>query len=219
MSLFVTADGGLTTAGYGLFIILALAAFAAAGALASRIGGTRLTGRTLAFCAMAIALAQVTSYIKLFSLPFGGSVTLLSMFFITLIGYWYGAGTGILCGFVYGILQFIQEPYFLTLFQVLCDYLLAFAALGLSGFFRNRKNALPIGYLAGVCGRGAFNALAGYLYWMSYMPESFPRSLAALYPIIYNYGFILAEAAITLIVIQIPAVRKALGRIRTMAVS
>ena len=173
----------------------------------------------LAFCAMGIALAQVTSYIKVFKLPYGGSVTLLSMFFIVLIANWYGAGTGILVGFVYGVLQFIQEPYFLTVLQVLCDYLLAFAALGLAGFFSRQKNGLTIGYIVGILGRGAFNALAGYLYWMEYMPENFPRSLTAVYPIVYNYSFILAEGIITLIVINIPAVKKALGRIRTMAVS
>jgi len=53
---------------------------------------------------------------------------------------------------------------------------------------------------------------------MEYMPENFPRSLTAVYPIVYNYSFILAEGIITLIVINIPAVKKALGRIRTMAV-
>lgn len=219
MSYFVTADGGLTTAGYALFLILALAAFCAAGAIASRVRGTKLTARTLVFCAMALALAQVTSYIKLFQMPFGGSVTLMSMLFIVLIGNWYGAGTGILCGFVYGVLQFLQEPYFLTVFQVCCDYLLSFAALGLSGFFSGKKNGLTMGYLAGIIGRGFFNALAGYLYWMEYMPENFPRSLAVLYPVIYNYGFILAEAVITLIIINIPAVRSGLARIGRLAMT
>ncbi len=219
MSLFVNAEGGLTTAGYALFIILALIALVAAGAIASKVSGKKLSARVLAFCAMGIALAQVTSYIKLFHLPYGGSVTLLSMFFICLVANWYGAGTGILVGFVYGILQFIQEPYFLTILQVLCDYLLAFAALGLAGFFNKQKNGLTIGYLVGILGRGVFNALAGYLYWMEYMPDNFPRSLTAVYPIVYNFSFILAEGLITLIIINIPAVKKALGRIRTMALS
>ena len=38
---------------------------------------------------MAMALATVTSMIKLFDAPMGGSVTLCSMLFITLIAYWY----------------------------------------------------------------------------------------------------------------------------------
>ena len=59
---------------------------------------------------------------------------------------------------------------------------------------------------------------AGCLYWMEYMPENFPKSLTAVYPIVYNYSFILAEGIITLIIINIPAVKTALSRIRTVAV-
>ena len=63
---------------------------------------------------------------------------------------------------------------------------------------------------------------AGCLYWMEYMPENFPRSLAAVYPIVYNFSFIPAEGiitiTITMIIINIPAVKTALSRIRTVAV-
>ena len=167
---------------------------------------------------MGIALAFVTSYIQLFKLPFGGAVTLMSMLFIVLIANWYGAGTGILVGLAYGILQFIQEPYFLTFFQVCCDYLLAFGALGIAGFFANRKNGLTIGYIAGVIGRGVFASMAGYFYWMSYMPESFPKSLAPVYPIVYNFMYLGLEAVLTLIVINIPAMKNALAQVRRLAV-
>ena len=123
-----------------------------------------------------------------------------------------------LVGLAYGVLQFLQEPYFLSLFQVCCDYVLAFAALGLSGLFRKRKNGLLIGYIAAVLARGFFHSLGGYLYWMDYMPENFPQSLRALYPIIYNYSYLLAEGVITVIIIRLPAVSNALERIRKSAV-
>ena len=64
---------------------------------------TSPTIQQLVTCAVALALAYVTSYIKIFKLPFGGSVTLFSMLFIVLIGYWYGIKVGILTGLVYGI--------------------------------------------------------------------------------------------------------------------
>ena len=82
---------------------------------------TSPTIQQLVTCAVALALAYVTSYIKIFKLPFGGSVTLFSMLFIVLIGYWYGIKVGILTGLVYGIFQFLQEPYVLSFFQVCCD--------------------------------------------------------------------------------------------------
>ena len=164
------------------------------------------------------ALAYVTSFIRVVKLPYGGSVTLLSMLFIVLVGHWYGVKTGMLVGFAYGVLQFLQEPYFLSLFQVCCDYVLAFAALGLSGLFRKGKNGLLLGYLVAVLARGAFHSLGGYLYWMDYMPENFPQALRNLYPIIYNYSYLLAEAAVTVVLIKLPVVEKALERIREEAV-
>ena len=88
MSIFVTADGGLTTAGYGLFVFMAFAALIAAGAIAGKVSGRKMTAKALAYCALGIALAEVTSYIKVFALPFGGSVTLFSMLFIVLIANW-----------------------------------------------------------------------------------------------------------------------------------
>lgn len=136
------------------------------------------------------------------------------MLFIVLPAYWYGPKTGILVGFTYGILQFLQEPYVLSLFQVCCDYFLAFAALGAAGFFAKSRNGLVKGYILGVFLRGVFHVLGGYLYWMDYMPDNFPQALAFAYPIIYNYSYLLAEGAITVILLSLPPVKKALEQVK-----
>ena len=215
----VTSDGGLTTAGYAIAIIAGIVLFLAAIYFAGKHSEKqKLTTRQLVFCAVAMALAFVTSYLKIFTLPWGGSVTLCSMLFIVLVANWYGVGTGITVGLAYGILQFIQEPYVLSFFQVCCDYILAFAALGVAGFFAKQNHGLLKGYIAAVIARGAFHVLGGYLYWMSYMPENFPKSLTAVYPIVYNYSYLVAEAIITVIVISIPAVAKALVQVKKAAI-
>ena len=214
----VNGDGGLTSAGYAVCIFAGIILFVAALAFASKGSEKKkMSTRQLVFCAMAMALAFVTSYIKIFTLPWGGSVTLCSMLFIVLVANWYGVQTGILVGLAYGILQFIQEPYVLSFFQVCCDYILAFAALGVAGFFAKSSHGLVKGYIAAVIARGAFHALGGYLYWMDYMPSNFPKALTSVYPIVYNYSFLLAEAVITLIIISIPAVGKGLARIKQTA--
>ena len=216
----VNAEGGLTTAGYVLCVAAGIILFVVALIFAGRISEKKKMGtRQLVFCAMAMALAFITSYLKLFNMPWGGSVTLCSMLFIVLVANWYGPKTGILVGLAYGILQFIQEPYVLSFFQVCCDYILAFAALGIAGFFAKSKHGLLKGYIAAVIARGAFHALGGYLYWMDYMPENFPQSLATFYPIIYNYSYILAEGVLTVIVISLPPVSKALTQVKRLAVS
>ena len=178
-----------------------------------------MSTKQLIFCAASMALAFVTSYIKIFEMPWGGSVTLCSMLFIVMAANWYGVKTGVLVGLAYGILQFIQEPYVLSLFQVCCDYVLAFAALGVAGFFARSPKGLIKGYAAAVLARGAFHALGGYLYWMSYMPDNFPQSLKGVYPIVYNYSFLLVEALITAAVISVPAVSSALNQVKRTAVS
>ena len=214
----VTSEGGLTVFGYGLcaaavILFLGTASFWHSASSHSR----KLSTKQLVFCAAAMALSFLTSYMKIFAFPYGGSVTLFSMLFICLIGYWYGPLPGLMTGLAYGILQFLQEPYVLSFFQVCCDYFLAFAALGLAGVFKNaKKHGLIKGYILAVIVRGAFHALGGYLYWMSYMPESFPKSLTAVYPIVYNYSYLLAEGVLTVIVISIPAVSKALNQIRNL---
>ena len=219
-SFFVTAEVGLTTAGYAVCIaaglILFLAALIFAGKESEKKG---LSTKQLVFCAMAMALAFVTSYMKIFRMPWGGSITLCSMLFIVLIANWYGVKAGISVGLAYSILQFIQEPYVLSFFQVCCDYFLAFAALGAAGFFAKSSHGLVKGYIAAVIARGAFHALGGYLYWMDYMPDNFPQSLKSIYPIAYNYSYLLAEALITVIVISIPAVARALEQVKKTAVS
>ncbi|MCD7956422.1 MAG: energy-coupled thiamine transporter ThiT [Lachnospiraceae bacterium] len=215
----VTADGGLTTLGYVLCAIAVIVLVLVASFLQGKAETSKkMSTKQLVYCAMAMALAFVTSYIKLFHLPYGGSVTLFSMLFICLIGNWYGLGVGIMTGLAYGILQFLQEPYVLSFFQVCCDYILAFAGLGLAGVFWKSKNGLMKGYILGILVRGAFHSLGGYLYWMDYMPENFPQALAALYPIIYNYSYILLEGVITVIIISLPPVAKALQTVKESAV-
>ena len=217
--LLVNADGGLTTAGYAVTIIVGIAVFAAAVFFSGRGSEKKhMPVKHMVFCAMALALAYLTSYIRIFKFPWGGSITLCSMLFIVLVANWYGVKTGVSVGLAYGILQFIQDPYVLSFFQVCCDYILAFAVLGLAGVFAKSRNGLVKGYILAVIARGAFHALGGYLYWMDYMPDSFPKALVSVYPIVYNYSYLLAEGVITLIVISIPAVAKGLKRVRQTAV-
>ena len=216
----VNAEGGLTTSGYAVCITVGVVLFVLAIVFAGKSSEkSKMTTRQLVFCAMAMALAFVTSYIKILKMPWGGSVTLCSMLFIVLIANWYGVKTGILVGLAYSILQFIQEPFVLSFFQVCCDYILAFAALGIAGCFAKRSHGLVKGYIAAVLARGAFHALGGYLYWMDYMPKNFPQSLKSIYPIAYNYSYLLAEGVITVAILSIPAVANALNQVKKTAVS
>ena len=178
------------------------------------------SAKQLVFCAAALSLGFATSYIKVFSMPWGGSVTLCSMLFVTLIGYWYGLRVGLTAGFAYGLLQFIQGGggYILSPLQIGLDYIFAFAALGLSGVFYKKRYGLMKGYILAILARGLFHAIGGYLYWMEYMPDSFPKSLEKIYPFAYNYAYILAEGIITIVILALPPVQNAMAKVKRMAV-
>ena len=100
--------------------------------------------RALVVGAMCISLAFVLSYMKIFSMPLGGSLTLLSMLPVCLYAGWYGPRYGLLAAFAYGLLQMIQGVWVVHPIQFILDYLLAFTVLGLSGFF---KRSLPLGVI------------------------------------------------------------------------
>ena len=136
-----------------------------------------------------------------------------------MIGYWYGPKIGISCAFAYGIMQFLQGggTYILSPLQACLDYFFAFAALGVSGFFYKKKNGLVIGYIVAILARGLFHTIGGYIYWMDYMPDNFPSSLAIVYPILYNYAYILLEGVVTIIVIMLPPVKKAFAYAKRIA--
>lgn len=205
----------LTGAGYVAFIAIILMLVCVAALLKKNKSGAKLTTLQIAFSGAAMALAFVTStYCKLFKMPMGGSVTLFSMLFIVLIAYWYGLKTGLMVGVAYGLLQMIIDPYIISLPQMLCDYPLAFGALGLAGLFSNKKWGLQIGYVVAVFGRFVFAVLSGVIFFASYAPEGMNPIW---YSITYNAGYLFAEAAITLVVICIPAVAKAMKRVKNMA--
>lgn len=179
----------------------------------------RISTKQTVFSAAALALAFLLSYVKLFSMPYGGSVTLCSMLFVTLIGYWYGPVVGIMSALAYSLLQLFQDggAWMLSPLQVMFDYVFAFAALGFSGFFAKSKNGLIKGYLVAVFFRALFNTLGGYFFWMDSMPEEFPQSIAFLYPVVYNYGFVIVEAIITVIILALPATKSAFKRVKDLA--
>ena len=221
MSFFVTkADGAysLTTAGYVAVavILVALIVVAALFAKREKKEKKKIGTKQLVVCAMAVALAMVTSMLKIYSFPFGGSVTLFSMLFICFVGYLYGPATGMLTGAAYGVLQLLIEPYIYFPLQVLVDYPLAFGALGLSVCFSKSKHGLVKGYLFGVLARYVFAVISGWLFYGEYAWDGW----AALpYSLVYNGCYIFAEAALTVLVLSIPAVSKAMKKVKITAVN
>ncbi len=99
----------------------------------------------LAYAGICVAMSFALSYIKLWDMPQGGSITLVSLLPMMLFAYLFGAKRGVFVGFAYGLLQAVQDPWLIHPAQFLLDYPVAFASAGLAGLFRPVKawNKLP----------------------------------------------------------------------------
>ncbi len=221
MSLFlqeIVEDGdvtySITSGGYALMVVLGIVALFAISYFLNGDGRMKMSIKQLTVSALCLALAFVLSNVKLFRLPMGGAVTVFSMFFVTFIGYLYGPRVSLSAAFAYGLLQMIDNPYIISVPQLLCDYVLAFTALGISGFFWEKKYGLIEGYIAGIFARFLFSALSGAIFFADYAPEGMNPFV---YSAAYNGGYIGAEGVLTVAVLLVPVVRLALNRVKVEA--
>ena len=159
-----------------------------------------LRTKKLVYGGICISIAFILSYIKLFQLPQGGSITPASMFPLVLYSMIFGPVAGIIAGTAYGLLQLIQDMWVVNIAQLLLDYPLAFACIGLSGLAPNSiKNihlrttlAITIGFF----GRGLMHIVSGTLLFADYAPEGMNPFI---YSLTYNGTMILGELIIALI--------------------
>lgn len=169
--------------------------------------------KRLAFCAICIALAAVTSLIRLYTFPFGGSVTFFSMLFIMLPAWIFGVRSGVMCGLVFGLIQLVSNALVISIPQLLLDYVLAFSIMGVAGFFQDSKHGLLKGYIAAIAGRWIVATLAG-LAWVAAGSTAWSGWAPLPYSMAYNAAYIFAEGIVTVIVISMPPVKKALEHVK-----
>ena len=185
---------------------------------------TKLT--TLTECAVMVALAFALSYVKVYEMPLGGSVTLASMLPIMLIGLKHGRLVGLGAGFAYSLTQLFQAllsgnvfPYCETaLTLVLCillDYLVPFTLLGLSGILVgvklpwSREISFYLGSVLVVFIRFLCHFTTGVAIWGQWAPDGMGKYL---YSLLYNGGYMLPELGITLalaaLLLESPEIRR-----------
>lgn len=162
---------------------------------------SKSTTKLLVFGGMSIALSFILSYIKLFEMPQGGSITLVSMLPIMLFTFVCGTRVGIVCGLAYGFLQFFQGAYAAHWLSILLDYPLAFACLGLVGIIPKTIKSLNLRFSLGVIfamlGRFLMHLLSGVLFFAEYTPEGINPWI---YSSVYNASYLSIECIITLII-------------------
>lgn len=159
--------------------------------------------RALCESAILVATAQILSYLKLWEMPWGGSVV-LSMIPMILIGLRWGLGWGLGTGLAFGCLQFLFDGGFAIGWQsIIGDYLLAFAVLGFAGLCKRTKYGCFTGTLIAGGARFLVHYVVGATIWAEYMPEVFfglKMTSPWFYSLLYNIAYMGPNIIITLAV-------------------
>ena len=132
--------------------------------------------------ALMIALSTILSFVILYRLPFGGSLTACSMLPVMLISFRYGIKWGLLTSFGFSLIQGIQgiaegtfsaaalgvengvftggffsgSPLLAAVGIFLLDYILAYTMLGFAGMFKNKIKNKPVALVSGIVAAGLF---------------------------------------------------------------
>ena len=183
----------------------------------------------LANVAIMTGLSIALSFVILYEMPMGGSVTLACMLPIVLVSLRYGCAWGLGSGFVMSLFQIMQAvmhgnvfPYCETLGTlILCaalDYIVPFTVIGIAGLFRKLKTEkIPelgayLGILFVFVLRFLSHFIVGAAIWGQWAPEGMGKYL---YSLLYNGGFLLPELLITLVIavilLRAPSFKKYLG--------
>ncbi len=163
----------------------------------------RFTVRDLTAAGAAAGLALILGYLRLYRLPQGGSITLATVP-ILYLALWRGPRVGALAGLMCGLLNLIGG-YVIHPVQLIMDYPLPFALLGLAGLSRS----LPrVGILVANALRCACHVGSGMLFFASYAPEGMP---VWHYVLFYNLSFVAPEAVIGLL--AVPPILRRLGHV------
>jgi thiamine transporter len=202
--------GGLVVLGVLIAVVASYAKRAKAQAAIQPEAAVKLSRtQILVYGALSITLAFVLSYFKLFSLPLGGTITLLSMLPIFAYAAYFGPVYGFTAAFAFSLLQVVQGAYFVHPVQFILDYFVAFTLLGTAAFFP--KN-LPLG--AAVAGflRMLASTASGAIFFASYA-EEYGFSNPWVYSLIYNFLTIGVDTILCVVVAALPPVQRVFNRV------
>ena len=162
----------------------------------------KMSTAVLVQTSLLLALAVVLEQLRIFQMPQGGSITVGSMVPLLLIGYRFGVGTGMLAGFVYGMINMFQDPFILHPVQVLFDYPLPFMAMGLAGLSRQY---LYLGTGLAFFARFCCHFISGVVFFGSYAPEGMSP---VWYSLVANATYLMPEMLICCVILKVLPVKK-----------
>ena len=155
--------------------------------------------RMIAEAGVAIAIAQVLSFITLFHMPQGGSIKAASLVPLMIFAYRWGGTRGIWAGVVYGVLHFLlgfkSSIHYLS---IILDYLVAYGAIGVCGYFKDNIIGLVSGSIVAIALRWFTSVTSGAVVFASYAPQG---QNPWIYSMIYNASYMIPDGILNIIVL------------------
>lgn len=155
--------------------------------------------RMIAEAGVAIAIAQVLSFITLFHMPQGGSIKAASLVPLMIFAYRWGGTRGIWAGVVYGVLHFLlgfkSSIHYLS---IILDYLVAYGAIGVCGYFKDNLTGLVSGSIVAIALRWFASVTSGAVVFASYAPQG---QNPWIYSMIYNASYMVPDGILNIVVL------------------
>ena len=130
----------------------------------------KYTTTEIAYAGVCLAASFALSFIKVSPVQYGGSITLASFVPLLIYAYKFGPVRGTIAGMILGLFNFISDPYILTPFTFILDYLLAFASIGFMGVARKFTKKDTYNVVIGTVGvyviRFIFHLISGIIYFV-----------------------------------------------------
>ncbi|MBM3265008.1 MAG: energy-coupled thiamine transporter ThiT [candidate division Zixibacteria bacterium] len=127
--------------------------------------------RLLAEIAVGVALSAVLGMLRLYRLPWGGSLS-LKILPLLLLAIRRGPVSGLTAGGLAGLITLALDPFFLHPLQVVLDYFLPYMAIGMAGGFPGRPR---LGIVLTGMTRLALHVISGVVYFSAYAPPEIGR--------------------------------------------
>lgn len=167
--------------------------------------GKKYSTNEIAYAGICMAASFALSFIKVSPVVYGGSITLASFVPLLIYAYKFGPIKGTVAGLIFGLFNFISDPYILTPMSFVLDYLLAFASIGLMGiapkFGKLSLTAkVALGTVLVFVLRFIFHLLSGLIYfeenaiWVSFPDWALANSF--IYSFIYQCVYLPADCVI-----------------------
>jgi len=186
------------------------------------VANKKFSTNEIAYAGICLAASFALSFIKVSPVQFGGSITLASFVPLLIYAYKFGPVKGTLAGLIFGLFNFISDPFMLTPLTFILDYLLAFASIGLMGFAPKFGNLpltakVSIGTVTVYAARFIFHLLSGFIYFAeNSIWVNLPQDNMFVYSFIYQCVYLPADCLICALVLFALAKTKALDKLFAM---